>query len=121
MRDEHDTRDDGAEETGTTRAGSARPTGKRPVRTGSVATLSRQAAAKKASGRTERSKGSSNPFKALRKYFREVVAELRKVIWPNRKQMVTYTAVVLIFVIFMVALISGVDLGFVKGIDWLFG
>jgi preprotein translocase subunit SecE len=33
--------------------------------------------------------------------------ELRKVIWPNRKQMVTYTTVVLLFLAFMVAFIGG--------------
>lgn len=62
-----------------------------------------------------------NVFKRLRKFLREVVAELRKVIWPNRKQMVTYTAVVLVFVTFMVAFISGLDLAFIRGVQWLFG
>ena len=44
-------------------------------------------------------------------YLKQVVAELRKVIWPNRKQMINYTAVVLVFLMFMVALIFVVDLG----------
>ena len=30
-------------------------------------------------------------------YLKQVVAEMRKVIWPNRKQMLTYTSVVLVF------------------------
>ena len=47
-------------------------------------------------------------------YLRQVVAELRKVIWPNRKQMVSYTTVVLVFLAFMVALIGLVDLGLAK-------
>jgi preprotein translocase subunit SecE len=50
-----------------------------------------------------------------------VIAELRKVIWPNRKQMITYTTVVLAFVAFMVAFISGLDLAFREGVSWLFG
>lgn len=62
-----------------------------------------------------------NIFKRLRKFLREVVAELRKVIWPNRKQMITYTSVVLVFVTFMVAFISGLDLAFIRGVSWLFG
>ncbi|EME19310.1 preprotein translocase subunit SecE [Rhodococcus triatomae BKS 15-14] len=62
-----------------------------------------------------------NIFKRLRRFLREVIAELRKVIWPNRKQMVTYTTVVLVFVAFMVAYISGLDLAFIKGVTWLFG
>ena len=55
------------------------------------------------------------------RFLREVVSELRKVIWPTRKQLVTYTAVVLVFVAFMVALVAGLDLAFAKGVFWLFG
>ena len=65
--------------------------------------------------------GPGNPFKRLSRFLREVIAELRKVIWPNRKQMITYTSVVLVFVVFMVAFISGLDLAFIKGVSWLFG
>ena len=54
-------------------------------------------------------------------YLKQVVAELRKVIWPNRKQMVSYTSVVLLFLAFMVALIGGVDLGLAKLVLWVFG
>ena len=36
--------------------------------------------------------------------------ELRKVIWPNRKQMVSYTSVVLAFLVFMVTLIGLVEM-----------
>ncbi|BAW03926.1 preprotein translocase subunit SecE [Nocardia seriolae] len=62
-----------------------------------------------------------NPFVRLLTFLKQVVAELRKVIWPNRKQMVTYTSVVLVFVIFVIAYISGLDLAFIKGVNWLFG
>lgn len=64
---------------------------------------------------------SRNPFLFVVNYLKQVVAELRKVIWPNRKQMVTYTTVVLVFLAFMVALISGVDLGLAKLISLVFG
>lgn len=60
-------------------------------------------------------------FARLIRFIREVWAELRKVIWPNRKQMVTYTAVVLVFVVFMVALVSVLDLAFKWGIGKIFG
>ncbi|MEO5832164.1 MAG: preprotein translocase subunit SecE [Nakamurella sp.] len=46
------------------------------------------------------------------RFIREVIAELRKVIWPSRKQMVTYTVVVIVFLILMVALVSGMDVLF---------
>jgi preprotein translocase subunit SecE len=64
---------------------------------------------------------SSNPFAYVWNYLKQVVAELRKVIWPNRKQMVSYTIVVLVFLAFMVALIGGVDLGVGKIVMWVFG
>jgi len=62
-----------------------------------------------------------NPFLFVWNYIKQVVAELRKVIWPNRKQMVSYTAVVLAFLAFMVALIGGVDLGLAKLVLLVFG
>jgi preprotein translocase subunit SecE len=54
------------------------------------------------------------------RFLREVVGELRKVIWPTRKQQLTYTAVVLVFVAVIVALVSGLDLLFAKGVFWIF-
>ncbi len=62
-----------------------------------------------------------NPISFVVHYLGEVVAELRKVIWPNRKQMATYTAVVLFFLAFMVALIGAVDLGVAKLVLVVFG
>ncbi|WP_433730988.1 preprotein translocase subunit SecE [Nocardia sp. CA-129566] len=132
MVDERDTRHGAhAAEDGDDTAAMARPSGKRSARrgrsasqadTGSVATIDRPTLAKaaKKTDRAERKK-TGNPFKRLIKFLREVIAELRKVIWPNRKQMVTYTSVVLVFVIFMVAFISGLDVAFIKGVNWLFG
>ena len=57
----------------------------------------------------------------LVRFLREVVAELRKVIWPTRKQLVTYTIVVLVFVSFMVALVARLDFVFAQGVLFLFG
>ena len=64
---------------------------------------------------------TANPFVFVYNYLKQVVAEMRKVIWPNRKQMVSYTSVVLVFLAFMVALIGGVDLGFAKLVSLVFG
>ena len=63
----------------------------------------------------------SNPFVFVLTYLKQVVAELRKVIWPNRKQMGTYTSVVLAFLVFMVTLIGLVDLGLAKLVLMVFG
>jgi preprotein translocase subunit SecE len=62
-----------------------------------------------------------SPISKTVRFLREVVAELRKVIWPTRKELITYTAVVLVFVSFMVALIGVLDIAFAKGVLWLFG
>jgi preprotein translocase subunit SecE len=64
---------------------------------------------------------SRNPFLFVWNFLKQVVAELRKVIWPNRKQMASYTMVVLTFLAFMVAMIYGVDFGFAKLMTLVFG
>ena len=56
----------------------------------------------------------------LSRFLREVVAELRKVIWPTRKELVTYTVVVIVFVSVMTALVTGLDIGFAKVVTWVF-
>ncbi|GAA4683707.1 preprotein translocase subunit SecE [Nocardioides nanhaiensis] len=45
-------------------------------------------------------------------FYRQVVAELRKVVWPTQEQLITYFIVVMVFVLVMMALISLLDLGF---------
>ncbi|HWJ67256.1 MAG TPA: preprotein translocase subunit SecE [Nocardioides sp.] len=47
-------------------------------------------------------------------FYRQVVAELRKVVYPTRDQLVTYFFVVLAFVLVMIALVSLLDLGLGK-------
>jgi preprotein translocase subunit SecE len=47
-------------------------------------------------------------------FYRQVVAELRKVVWPTQEQLVTYFLVVMAFVLFMMALVSVLDLAFGK-------
>jgi preprotein translocase subunit SecE len=47
-------------------------------------------------------------------FYRQVVAELRKVVWPTQEQLVTYFLVTMVFVVFFMALISLLDLGFGK-------
>jgi preprotein translocase subunit SecE len=54
-------------------------------------------------------------------FIREVVAELRKVIWPTRKELITYTAVVVVFVSIMLTVVGLLDYGFAKVVLWVFG
>jgi len=54
-------------------------------------------------------------------FYRQVVNELRKVVWPTRNQLTTYTAVVLVFVSFVIAVVSLLDLVLTKIVFWVFG
>jgi preprotein translocase subunit SecE len=56
-----------------------------------------------------------------KQFIREVRAELKKVAWPSRPEVVTSTIVVLVAVIFMTTLIFGFDYAFAKGVLFLFG
>ncbi|WP_165400399.1 preprotein translocase subunit SecE [Motilibacter rhizosphaerae] len=65
--------------------------------------------------------GRGGPLARLSLYIRQVVAELRKVIWPTRNELTTYTTVVIVFVIAMIALLSVLDYGFGRLMFWVFG
>lgn len=54
-------------------------------------------------------------------FLREVIAELRKVIWPTRKELITYTGVVIVFVVAMAAIVAVMDFLFGRGVLALFG
>ena len=54
-------------------------------------------------------------------FYRQIVSELSKVVWPTRKQLTTYTAVVMVFVTFIIAVVSIFDLVITKLVFWVFG
>ena len=54
-------------------------------------------------------------------FTRQVIAELRKVIWPTRNELATYTAVALVFIIVMSTIVLTLDYGFTKLMFWIFG
>ncbi|MDO5287090.1 MAG: preprotein translocase subunit SecE [Actinomycetia bacterium] len=54
-------------------------------------------------------------------FVRESVAELRKVVWPTRLQMQTYFVVVLVFVLFVIALVGLLDFGLGWALLRIFG
>ncbi|MEV0729379.1 preprotein translocase subunit SecE [Polymorphospora sp. NPDC050346] len=93
-----------------------------PVSRGGTATRARpkaESADSKSKARTEG--GRVGIFGRIVRFVREVVAELRKVIWPTRKELLTYTAVVVVFVSVMLAIVAGLDFAFAKGVLWVFG
>lgn len=54
-------------------------------------------------------------------FYRQITNELTKVVWPTRKQLTTYTAVVLVFVTFIIAVVSLLDLVLTKIVFLVFG
>ena len=54
-------------------------------------------------------------------FVRQVVAELRKVVYPTRQQLITYTAVVRVFVGIRIAIVSVLDLAFGWAVFRIFG
>lgn len=50
------------------------------------------------------------------RYFREVVAETKKVTWPSRKELTAYTTAVLVLILIFSVLVFAVD----SGMSWLF-
>jgi preprotein translocase subunit SecE len=64
---------------------------------------------KKKGGGPERNKRTSLPT-----FYRQVVAELRKVVYPTQEQLVTYFFVVMVFVVVMIGIVSVLDLAFGK-------
>ena len=63
-------------------------------------------------GPRERSGSDTRTSPAV--FYRQVVAELRKVVWPTQEQLVTYFFVVMVFVVVMMTLVSVLDLAFGK-------
>jgi preprotein translocase subunit SecE len=66
----------------------------------------------------ERKKGF---FGRIAQFMGEVVIELRKVVTPTRKELITYSTVVLVFVIIMMAIISSLDIVIGLLIGMIFG
>ncbi|MFD9907723.1 preprotein translocase subunit SecE [Streptomyces sp. NPDC059063] len=66
-------------------------------------------------------RGKKGPFGRLALFYRQIVAELRKVVWPTRTQLTTYTTVVIVFVVIMIGLVTVIDYGFSNLIKYIFG
>ena len=62
-----------------------------------------------------------NPFARIALFIRQVIGELKKVVTPTRKELVSFTVVVLVFVIIMMALVWGLDQIFGWLVLYVFG
>ncbi len=61
------------------------------------------------------------PFARIALFLRQVVAELKKVVTPTWRELVTYTGVVLGFVVVMMAIVYVLDLAFGALVVAVFG
>ena len=101
---------------------------KAPVGRGRSVATSR-ASTKAAAGRTRATTRTRTKDRDLRpglvgrfvNFVREVVAELQKVIWPTRKELLTYTTVVVVFVAIMMTFVALLDYGFARAMFAVFG
>ncbi len=53
-------------------------------------------------------------------YFRETLAELRKVTWPTRQEWFNLTTLVMAVMVFLAIVLAGLDLVYTKLLDALF-
>ena len=74
-----------------------------------------------ADGTTAAREKKPNVFARIALFIRQVFAELRKVVTPTRQELLKYTAVVLGFVVVMMALVYGLDVLFVWITSYVFG
>ncbi len=58
---------------------------------------------------------------AVKKWWRETIGELRKVVWPSRKEALRLTWIVIIVIVVMGALLGALDFGFTKLIGVIVG
>jgi preprotein translocase subunit SecE len=62
-----------------------------------------------------------NAFARFALFLRQVIAELKKVVWPTREQLITYTTVVVVFVTVLALIVATMDFGFTKAVLKIFG
>ncbi|GJF29257.1 preprotein translocase subunit SecE [Kitasatospora sp. NBC_01539] len=53
-------------------------------------------------------------FARIAIFYRQIIAELRKVVWPSRNELLQYTTVVVVFVVVVMLAVYGMDTGFAK-------
>jgi preprotein translocase subunit SecE len=66
-------------------------------------------------------RAKKGPLKRLALFYRQIVSELRKVVWPSRNQLTSYTTAVIVFVVLMIGLITLIDYGLSNAAKYVFG
>ena len=76
----------------------------------------RDKAAGKTGPKTPRKKRTSPAL-----FVRQIIAELRKVVWPTRGELLTYTSVVIVFVVAIIGIVALFDYGVTHAVSAVFG
>ncbi|MER6619791.1 MULTISPECIES: preprotein translocase subunit SecE [unclassified Streptomyces] len=66
-------------------------------------------------------RAKKGPLKRLALFYRQIISELRKVVWPTRNQLTSYTTAVIVFVVLMIGLITLIDYGLSHAAKYVFG
>ena len=62
-----------------------------------------------------------NIFMRIGLFIKQIIDELRKVVTPTSKELFFWALAVFIFVLFLMALVTGMDFGLGKLTLWIFG
>lgn len=62
-----------------------------------------------------------NIFMRIGLFIKQIIDELRKVVTPTSKELFFWALAVFIFVLFLIALVTGMDFGLGKLTLWIFG
>lgn len=62
----------------------------------------------------ETNNGNVQQKKSVLRFFREAKAEMKKVTWPSKEQLIHNTIIILVFIVIVTVILSVLDLGFGK-------
>ena len=62
-----------------------------------------------------------NVFMRIGLFIKQIIDELRKVVTPAAKELFFWSLAVFIFVLFLMAIVTGMDFGLGKLVLWVFG
>ncbi len=73
--------------------------------------------------KTRKRKKSSKPnvFMRIGLFIKQIIDELRKVVTPTAKELFFWSLAVAIFVLLLMAVVTGMDFGLGKLVLWVFG
>ncbi|WP_315503988.1 preprotein translocase subunit SecE [Actinomyces radicidentis] len=71
-----------------------------------------------AKGTQEKKRGF---FSRILLFFKQVIEELRKVVWPTRNELWTYFVVVVVFIVVIMAFTGVLDVAFDRLVMWALG